>query len=56
MLFAGISALLIREFAPRAFGSGIPELRTILAGFEINGVLGGSNLLVKSISMVTPKY
>lgn len=45
-LIAGISAYLVKTFAPYAASSGIPEVKTILGGFVIRGFLGGWTLLV----------
>lgn len=35
LVFAALSASLVRMFAPYACGSGIPEIKTILSGFII---------------------
>lgn len=37
-------------------GSGIPEVKVILAGFVIKGFLGIKTLIVKSVGMVNTKY
>ena len=39
--FAGFSAWLVQRFAPRASGSGIPEIKTILGGFILKGAQNG---------------
>jgi H+/Cl- antiporter ClcA len=44
--FAFTSALLVRNYAPFAAGSGIPEVKTILGGFIIKHFLGAWTLLV----------
>ncbi|CAO1627805.1 unnamed protein product [Parajaminaea phylloscopi] len=55
MLFAaalaGACAHLVRGFAPYAAGSGITEIKCILAGFIIHGFLGGATLVIKSLSL-----
>lgn len=52
LLFAFLSASLVRMFAPYACGSGIPEIKTILSGFIIRGYLGKWTLLVKSVGLM----
>ncbi|KAJ3156574.1 hypothetical protein HDU89_004356 [Geranomyces variabilis] len=49
--FALGSAVLVREYAPYAAGSGIPEVKTILGGFVIRKFLGGWTLLIKCIGL-----
>lgn len=44
-------AHLVRAFAPYAAGSGITEIKCILAGFIINGFLGPVTLFIKSLSL-----
>lgn len=46
------SALLVKHFAPYAAGSGIAEVKTILAGFVIKGFLGLSTLVIKTLGLV----
>eukprot|EP00922_Rhytidocystis_sp_ex-Travisia-forbesii_P040812 GHVS01060858.1.p1 GENE.GHVS01060858.1~~GHVS01060858.1.p1 ORF type:complete len:892 (-),score=227.99 GHVS01060858.1:497-3172(-) len=46
-LLAVCAAFLVTHFSTAAAGSGIPEVKTILGGFVINGVLGVWTLLVK---------
>lgn len=46
---AGLAALLVKTFAPYACGSGIPEIKSILSGFQIKGYLGKWTLIIKSI-------
>ena len=43
LFFAGLAVTLVRLFAPYACASGIPEIKTILSGFIIRGMV--SNLL-----------
>lgn len=52
LLFASLAALLVKNFAPHARGSGIPEVKTILSGFSIKGYLGKWTLTIKSICLV----
>jgi chloride channel 3/4/5 len=50
-LFAFIAATLVKVFAPYAAGSGISEIKCIIAGFVMKGFLGGWTLLIKSIAL-----
>ncbi|KAF1816910.1 chloride channel protein [Eremomyces bilateralis CBS 781.70] len=50
-LFAFTSARLVKSFAPYAAGSGISEIKCIIAGFVMKGFLGFWTLLIKSISL-----
>ncbi|CAG8468570.1 9921_t:CDS:10 [Paraglomus brasilianum] len=50
-LFAAVCAYIIRSFAPYAAGSGISEIKCILAGFVMKGFLGAWTLLLKSIGL-----
>ncbi|CAG8497699.1 7067_t:CDS:10 [Funneliformis mosseae] len=50
-LFAAVCAFMIRAFAPYAAGSGISEIKCILAGFVMKGFLGGRTLLLKSVCL-----
>ncbi|CAG8488915.1 10203_t:CDS:10 [Ambispora leptoticha] len=49
--FAAVCAHLIRSFAPYAAGSGISEIKCILAGFVMKGFLGRWTLLLKNIGL-----
>ncbi|GAA98233.1 uncharacterized protein L969DRAFT_93159 [Mixia osmundae IAM 14324] len=49
--FATTSAFLVRVYAPYAFHSGIPEIKTILGGFIIHGYLAPWVLLIKSVGL-----
>ncbi|XP_039763697.1 H(+)/Cl(-) exchange transporter 5 isoform X2 [Pararge aegeria] len=52
LLFAALSASLVRMFAPYACGSGIPEIKTILSGFIIRGYLGKWTLIIKVVGLI----
>ncbi|KAI9679463.1 MAG: glycerol ethanol, ferric requiring protein [Caeruleum heppii] len=51
IIFAFTSASLVRAFAPYAAGSGISEIKCIIAGFVMKGFLGFWTLLIKSIGL-----
>lgn len=55
MVFAGLFALtaatLVKSFAPYAAGSGISEMKCIIAGFVMKGFLGATTLFIKSIGL-----
>ncbi|KAL7805993.1 chloride channel [Trichoderma aethiopicum] len=50
-LFACVSATLVKSYAPYAAGSGISEIKCIIAGFVMKGFLGFWTLLIKSICL-----
>ncbi|KAL9597316.1 MAG: hypothetical protein Q9219_005240 [cf. Caloplaca sp. 3 TL-2023] len=50
-VFALTSASLVKAFAPYAAGSGISEIKCIIAGFVMKGFLGFWTLLIKSIAL-----
>lgn len=50
-IFAFTSAKLVKSFAPYAAGSGISEIKCIIAGFVMKGFLGFWTLLIKSIGL-----
>ncbi|CAO1630756.1 unnamed protein product [Sympodiomycopsis kandeliae] len=50
-LLAASCAHLVRAFAPYAAGSGITEIKCILAGFIINGFLGFQTFVIKSLTL-----
>lgn len=52
LLFSTLAALLVKNFAPYACGSGIPEIKTILSGFIIRGYLGKWTLIIKSVGII----
>ncbi|KAM0715988.1 hypothetical protein Q7P37_008502 [Cladosporium fusiforme] len=49
--FAFTSARLVKSFAPYAAGSGISEIKCIIAGFVMKGFLGFRTLFIKSIGL-----
>ncbi|EMC91818.1 hypothetical protein BAUCODRAFT_305808 [Baudoinia panamericana UAMH 10762] len=55
ILFAGLlsytSARLVKSYAPYAAGSGISEIKCIIAGFVMKGFLGFRTLLIKTLAM-----
>ncbi|KAJ5689979.1 chloride channel protein [Penicillium macrosclerotiorum] len=51
VLLALIAAILVKTFAPYAAGSGISEIKCIIAGFVMKGFLGAWTLLIKSIAL-----
>lgn len=50
-VFAFTSARLVKAFAPYAAGSGISEIKCIIAGFVMKGFLGFWTLFIKSIGL-----
>ncbi|GAB1735806.1 hypothetical protein NU219Hw_g5149t1 [Hortaea werneckii] len=50
-LLAFCSALLVKGYAPYAAGSGISEIKCIIAGFVMKGFLGFWTLLIKTLAM-----
>jgi chloride channel 3/4/5 len=51
IVFAFTSATLVKSYAPYAAGSGISEIKCIIAGFVMKGFLGFWTLLIKSIAL-----
>lgn len=51
IVFALTSASLVKAYAPYAAGSGISEIKCIIAGFVMKGFLGFWTLLIKSICL-----
>ncbi|KAI5463104.1 voltage gated chloride channel [Mariannaea sp. PMI_226] len=49
--FAFVAATLVKSFAPYAAGSGISEIKCIIAGFVMKGFLGLKTLLIKSLCL-----
>ncbi|KAJ1333357.1 CLC voltage-gated chloride channel [Microdochium nivale] len=50
-LFAFTAATLVKSIAPYAAGSGISEIKCIIAGFVMKGFLGFWTLLIKSVAL-----
>lgn len=50
-IFGTAASFLVLEYAPYASQSGIPEMKTILSGFNIPGFMGFWTLIVKSLSL-----
>lgn len=51
LLFAVISAYLVKRFAPHAAGSGVPEIKTVLSGVVIRGYLNSWAFITKIIGL-----
>lgn len=51
ILFACTSATLVKSYAPYAAGSGISEIKCIIAGFVMKGFLGFWTLVIKSLAL-----
>ncbi|KAK3339187.1 chloride channel, partial [Neurospora tetraspora] len=51
ILFACTSATLVKSYAPYAAGSGISEIKVIIAGFVMKGFLGFWTLVIKSLAL-----
>ncbi|KAJ6444299.1 voltage gated chloride channel [Purpureocillium lavendulum] len=50
-VFAFTAATLVKSYAPYAAGSGISEIKCIIAGFVMKGFLGFWTLLIKSVCL-----
>lgn len=50
-LFALTAASLVKSYAPYAAGSGISEIKCIIAGFVMKGFLGWWTLIIKSLAL-----
>ncbi|KAF2121659.1 chloride channel [Lophiotrema nucula] len=50
-MFSLTAAALVKAFAPYAAGSGISEIKCIIAGFVMKGFLGAWTLVIKSIGL-----
>jgi H+/Cl- antiporter ClcA len=53
-LFSFVAAHLVRSLAKYAAGSGISEIKCILAGFIMQGFLGYATFFIKSLTLVSP--
>ncbi|KIW21189.1 hypothetical protein PV08_01769 [Exophiala spinifera] len=51
VLLCTVSAFLVKNYAPYAAGSGISEIKCIIAGFIMKGFLGFWTFLIKSICL-----
>lgn len=51
-MFSFIAAHFVKSFAKYAAGSGISEIKCILAGFIMKGYLGVWTLAIKSLTLV----
>lgn len=51
VLFAFTAATLVKSYAPYAAGSGISEIKCIIAGFVMKGFLGWWTLIIKSLAL-----
>lgn len=52
VFFAVCASILVRDYAPYAKQSGIPEIKTVLGGFIIRRFMGLWTLIVKSLGLV----
>lgn len=50
--FATAAALLVRQWGPSAWHSGIPEIKAILGGLILQAYLGPWTLLIKALGLV----
>ncbi|OKL62404.1 hypothetical protein UA08_03003 [Talaromyces atroroseus] len=51
VLFASFACTLVRNYAPYAKHSGIPEIKTVLGGFVMKRFMGGWTLAIKSLGL-----
>lgn len=52
VFFAVCASILVRDYAPYAKHSGIPEIKIVLGGFIIRRFMGLWTLIVKSLGLV----
>lgn len=52
-IFSFVAAHLVRSLAKYAAGSGISEIKCILAGFIMQGFLGYATFFIKSLTLVS---
>jgi len=55
-MFAFVASHLVGNLAKYAAGSGISEIKCILAGFIMKGYLGFATFFIKSITLVCPQF
>ncbi|KAL1985067.1 hypothetical protein VTN96DRAFT_8302 [Rasamsonia emersonii] len=51
VLFASCASILVRNYAPYAKHSGIPEIKTVLGGFVMRRFMGAWTLVIKSLGL-----
>lgn len=51
VLFAVTASFFVQIYAPFAFHTGIPEIKSLLGGYIIVDFLSGTTLLIKSIGL-----
>eukprot|EP00913_Durusdinium_trenchii_P001335 g1233.t1 len=51
LMFTGLAAYLVYEYAPTARGSGIPEVKAAVSGYDLPLSFTGSCLLIKSLGL-----
>ncbi|CAJ1382806.1 unnamed protein product [Effrenium voratum] len=51
VMFSGLAAYLVYEYAPTARGSGIPEVKAAVSGYDLPLTFSGSCLLIKALGL-----
>ncbi|KII87504.1 hypothetical protein PLICRDRAFT_43156 [Plicaturopsis crispa FD-325 SS-3] len=51
VVFAGSAAILVENYAPYAFHTGIPEIKAILGGYVLDSFLSPWTLLIKALGL-----
>ena len=51
VLFAACASVLVKDYAPYAKHSGIPEIKTVLGGFVMKRFMGAWTLVIKSLGL-----